>query len=79
MATLEDKRRVISDLKKVIATYLKKCDESITPFVCGLQSTPKGYKKVEQLIINQCIINKYRVGEAIMELEHTLNPNLTND
>lgn len=79
MTTLEDKRRVINDLKKLIAVYLKRCDESITPFVCNLQSTPKGYKKVEQYIINQCVMNKYRVGEAVIEMEKTLNPNLTND
>ena len=77
--SLERKREVLQSAKKTIALYLTKCDETATPYVCKLKSTPEGYHKVEQFVLKMVARDRYLVGEAIVYMERTMNPNMTND
>ena len=68
-------RKLIQEIKDILAQYLKVCNEGRTPYVCNLKSTPQGYKEVEDFVLKVVVRGGNKVGFAIMELERQLNPN----
>mgnify|MGYP001187770002 FL=1 len=68
-------RKLIQEIKDILAQYLKVCNEERTPYVCNLKSTPQGYKEVEDFVLKVVVRGGNKVGFAIMELERQLNPN----
>ncbi len=66
----------INKLKKLISLELKHCSAGNTPYVCNEKSTPEGYQKIEQLIINLIDNNGLTISQAIIEIERTYNPNI---
>lgn len=79
MNDIERNKILIGRVKKVLAQYLKVCNEDRTPYVCNLKSTPDGYKEVEDFVIRVVIKGGNNVGFAIMEMERQLNPNYIID
>ena len=75
MNDIIENRKLIQEIKDVLAQYLKVCNEERTPYVCNLKSTPQGYKEVEDFVLKVVIRGGNKVGFAIMELERQLNPN----
>jgi|TARA_R110000744_G_C19335732_1_gene559000 hypothetical protein len=79
MVTIKEKKLLFKEMKSVIAKYLQECDSSITPYVCEMQSTQKGYNEIEQFVLNLMVIENYTIGRAIMIKERQLDPTLLND
>lgn len=79
MTEIERKEKLIQRGKKILAQYLKYCNEKRTPYVCQLKSTPEGYKKVEDFVLRVSIMGGNKIGFAIMELERQLNPSYIVD
>jgi|TARA_R110002153_G_scaffold240474_1_gene395093 hypothetical protein len=75
MNDIIENRKLIQEIKDVLAQYLKVCNEERTPYVCNLKSTPQGYKEVEDFVLKVVVRGGNKVGFAIMELERQLNPN----
>jgi hypothetical protein len=47
--------------------------------LCKLKSTPEGYKKIEDFVLQVVFRGGNKVGFAIMEMERQLNPNYIID
>jgi len=75
MNDIIENRKLIQEIKDVLAQYLKVCNEERTPYVCNLKSTPQGYKEVEDFVLKVVVRGGNKVGFAIMELERQLDPN----
>ena len=75
MNDIIENRKLIQEIKDVLAQYLKVCNEERTPYVCNLKSTPQGYKEVEDFVLKVVVRGGNKVGFAIMELERQLSPN----
>ena len=59
----------IKELKQLIKLELKDCDYAKWPFVCQLQSTPKGYARLEEMIIRYVLKEAMPIGAAIAFIE----------
>lgn len=72
---LFDKIRLMTDV------YLNEiCKGKATPYICDLKDTKDGREEIHQFVLN-CAFNydDFSIGEALMEMERTLNPNMIND
>jgi hypothetical protein len=56
------------------------CKGKATPYICELKDTKEGRDKIHQFVIN-CLSNytDFGIGDALMEMERGLNPNMIND
>ena len=66
MNDIIENRKLIQEIKDVLAQYLKVCNEERTPYVCNLKSTPQGYKEVEDFVLKVVVRGGNKVGFAIM-------------
>jgi len=66
MTTQQDN---IQHLKRLIRIELEACNSDHWPEVCRLQSTPEGYDRIEEQIIQLAILEGMPVGPAIAQLE----------
>ena len=56
------------------------CKGKATPYVYKLKDTKEGRASIHQYVINcMCNINDFSVGQALMQMERDLNPNMIND
>lgn len=66
----------ISKLKKLIKIELEDCNNELWPNVCLMQSTPRGYRRIEEMIIRLVAKEAMPIGSAIalIEQEFTHQP-----
>jgi hypothetical protein len=66
------KENQLSELKALIREELKDCDNNKWPHVCELQSTEKGYARIEEMIIRYVAKEAMPIGSAIALIEQEL-------
>ncbi len=66
MATANDN---IKELRKLIKVELLDCDPKKWPFVCEMQSTEKGYARIEEMIIRYVAKEAMPIGSSIALIE----------
>ncbi|MBQ21701.1 MAG: hypothetical protein CMD31_13180 [Flavobacteriales bacterium] len=66
------KENKLSELKALIREELKDCDNNKWPHVCELQSTEKGYARIEEMIIRYAAKEAMPIGSAIALIEQEL-------
>jgi len=72
--------KVIRESKKLIKEFLDKyCNQTNSPYVCELISSEKGYKELEQFVLQRIARNGDTITEAIMLKERILDPNRLDD
>tara|TARA_B110000259_G_scaffold170399_1_gene201076 strand:- start:8147 stop:8383 length:237 start_codon:yes stop_codon:yes gene_type:complete len=72
---VSEKTKVIQKAKRLIKEFIDKfCNENVSFYVCQLCSTDKGYKSVEQFIL-QRMAKGDTIGTAINLKERILDPN----
>lgn len=59
----------IEHLKRLIRLELTDCNSEDWPELCGIQSTPAGYRRIESAIIQLALEEAMPVGAAIAQLE----------
>ncbi len=59
----------LNELKELIKEELKDCDANKWPFVCEMQSTEKGYARIEEMIIRYVAKEAMPIGSAIALIE----------
>jgi hypothetical protein len=72
---------MFNDIKMYTDLYLDEiCKGKATPYICDLKDTKQGRDKIHQYVIN-CLSNytDFGIGDALMEMERGLNPNMVND
>jgi hypothetical protein len=72
---------MFNDIKMYTDLYLDEiCKGKATPYICDLKDTKEGRDKIHQYVIN-CLSNytDFGIGDALMEMERGLNPNMVND
>ena len=72
---------LFNEVKLYTDLYLDEiCKGKATPYICKLKDTKEGRASIHQYVIN-CIFNynNFDIGEALMEMERGLNPNMIND
>lgn len=62
----------INELKKLIQLELQECDSNKWQYVCEMQSTPKGYAGIEEMIIRYVAKEGMPIGSAIALIEQEL-------
>ncbi len=68
----DDKKKVLSELKKLIRLFIENCDAQVTPEICRTSQSPEGYKMIEGAIIKKCMSSGMAVGSAMVELDNEL-------
>ena len=76
---IEKSRNLIKECKYILSQKLAICNEKRTPYLYKLKSTPEGYKKIEDFVLQVVFRGGNKVGFAIMEMERQLNPNYIID
>ena len=71
-AELGIKNSSIQELKKLIQLELQECDSNKWQYVCEMQSTPKGYARIEEMIIRYVAKEGMPIGSAIALIEQEL-------
>jgi hypothetical protein len=79
MNDIEKSRNLIKECKYILSQKLAICNVKRTPYLCKLKSTPEGYKKIEDFVLQVVFRGGNKVGFAIMEMERQLNPNYIID
>jgi hypothetical protein len=72
---------MFNEIKMYTDLYLDEiCKGKATPYICDLKETKEGRDKIHQYVIN-CLSNytDFGIGDALMEMERGLNPNMIND
>ena len=62
----------LNGLKELIKEELKDCDDNKWPHVCEMQSTEKGYARIEEMIIRYVAKEAMPIGSAIALIEQEL-------
>ena len=62
----------IKELRKLIKIELQDCNVELWPFVCEMQSTEKGYARVEETIIDLVAKEAMPIGSAIALIEQEM-------
>mgnify|MGYP001801153823 CR=1 FL=1 len=62
----------IAELRKLIQLELADCDVELWPFVCKMQSTEKGYARIEESIIRLVAEEAMPIGSAIALIEQEM-------
>lgn len=75
MATAKDN---IKELRKLIKIELQDCDAKKWPFVCEMQSTEKGYARIEEMIIRYVAKEAMPIGSAIALIEQEMTHQQTD-
>lgn len=66
----------LDKLKQQIKTQLDLCDPAETPTVCAMKEDDKGYKEIEQLILQKVLYGEdISIANAIVEVENEYNAN----
>ncbi len=60
-----ENQEVLDELKKLIKLELKDCDGNRWPKVCEMQSTEKGYLRIEEMIIRYVAQDQMPIGSAV--------------
>lgn len=66
------KNSSIQELKKLIQLELQECDSNKWQYVCEMQSTSKGYARIEEMIIRYIAKEGMPIGSAIALIEQEL-------
>ena len=69
-------------LKKLEATILARlevCDGESMPYVCDMAKTEEGKGIVIAFVVDLVAQGKFRIIDALMEKERSLNPNMIQD
>ena len=66
------KKNNLNELKELIREELKDCDDKKWPYVCEMQSTEKGYARIEEMIIRYAAKEAMPIGSAIALIEQEL-------
>ena len=66
---------LLTEFNQAISDMLEACNANLNPVVNSLISTPKGKKKIVELIQKKVIRQNSTIGEAIneIELEYSIN------
>lgn len=62
----------LEELKKLIKVELGACNMDLWPQLCRMQSTEKGYKAIEGMIIRYVAEEGMPIGAAIAHIEQEL-------
>ncbi len=62
----------IQELRKLIKIELEDCNAELWPFVCEMQSTEKGYARIEETIIRLVAKEAMPIGSAIALIEQEM-------
>ena len=65
-------KQQLEALKKLISIELSACSSNTWPRVCQMQSTEKGYKIMEDMIVRLVALEGMPIGSAIAHLEQEL-------
>jgi len=77
---MTEAQETIQEVKSITKTYLEElCTENTTPYLCKLRDTKKGYKEIEQFVINMVFKKQYTIADALFLKERQLNPQMIND
>lgn len=76
MGTESNAAAELERLKLNIRIELDLCDATDTPFVCANITTDDDYQKIEHLVIQKILSGKMTISQAIILIEHDLNPNM---
>ena len=68
---------LLPEFNQAISDMLDACNADINPVLNSLISTPKGRKKIVELIQKKVITENSTIGEAINEIELEYNINST--
>lgn len=69
---MKKEKNSLNELKELIKEELKDCDTTKWPFVCEMQSTEKGYARIEEMIIRYVAKEAMPIGSAIALIEQEL-------
>ncbi len=67
-----ENKEVLEELRKLIKLELKDCDGESWPHVCKMQSSEKGYQRIEEMIIRHVAQEGMPIGSAIAHIEQEL-------
>jgi len=67
-----DTKTNLNELRKLIKIELQDCDSNKWPYVCKMQSTPKGYARIEEMIIRYAAKEAMPIGSAIALIEQEM-------
>jgi hypothetical protein len=72
---------LFNEVKLYTDLYLDEiCKGKATPYICELKNTKEGRESIHKYVINcMCNYNDFSIGQALMEMERGLNPNMMND
>lgn len=80
MAPIENSyEQKLEELRELIRLSLEYCDPIESPAVCDMKSTPEGYKKLEEDILDRAIKGGFTVSQAIIQIEKEYNNNRIDD
>ncbi len=68
-----ENQEILDELKKLIKLELKDCDGSRWPHVCEMQSTEKGYLRIEEMIIRYVARERMPIGSAVALIEQEMS------
>ena len=63
----------LDELKKFIKVEHQNCNHDQWPKLCEMQSTEKGYKRVEDMIVRYVATEGMPIGSAIAHIEQELS------
>lgn len=69
---METAKENIQELQKLIKLELQDCNAELWPFVCEMQSTEKGYARIEETIIRLVAKEAMPIGSAIALIEQEM-------
>ena len=69
MATAKEN---IEELQKLLKIELEDCNAEQWPFVCEMQSTEKGYARIEEMVIRLVAEEAMPIGSAIALMEQEM-------
>jgi len=72
---IDNKKYIIDEAKRTIKAFIDEfCNENDSFYVCKLASTEKGYKEVEQFILQRMSLGD-TIDQAVNLKEQILDPN----
>ncbi len=69
----------LTELRDLIRTSLEYCDSIEMPAVCGMKSTPEGYRLLEEDIVNRIAKGGFTISQALIQIEKENNINRIDD
>ena len=65
----------ITMMKKLIKIELEKCNSKLWPNVCEMKTTPEGYKRIENMVMDYAANEGMPIGSALALIEQEFTHN----